>query len=696
MGRLSQLGGAMLGAAVAFNAGEALSQGKPELPQKGFLSSQIQDFAQYRYAILSTAMTADQGDTAIRVREAEESGGLVRRNGSLISIYWQLKPLGLDAVSGEPIFEYLGYKQRECITADSYEDTFKIHATGETVVVLDGDDQMDQVTCPELPAQQSAQVKETSKPVAASEYVPHPGRFADLEPLLVKQGIFLVPVREIGITEEVPAELSGTAYVTQTDQAKGKRVVYRQYVLDNYEPKTGTVRIHDGGNQEQCVETTSYQDKKLGDKTSYILSVPGSLEMEEVKCEEEAAPKPVVKTPGTEARSKESKPWEVPVRAGLNLGADVEETSEYSLGNAPALHVSVQAQPFAIPLEFGLSGDFIFTEDGSGLEGVDLMVGGQPVEKVPVRGYLTVGDSFEARARYKETALNGAFSYGVLVEGDIYKFTLGGQALAVNCHASAQQHLYGGGGLSVWNPATGCGVVWDTVVSGGGKEKKERPMVSDAAVSAASAVTVEAQPKGPHLEMETKPYTYEVPVFKETKSEEKKASASQRFEAMRKKAQRNTWDGVEEDYNIAIALKIPLSFKTHWYGAEAARAAGDMQECYERMLLARAVATTEGERGEADSFLADVALNYSSVEIIVKAGGEISFVPSSMPFPPDQRTAIVFSQAEIADGSFEGFLPRILNLDGTQGTYTLNGQTIEFSDLKPVSDQVTTEIRLEK
>ncbi len=684
MGRISQLGGAILGAAVALDAGEALSQSTSELPKKGYLPTEVNELQRYRYAMLDEVGIFDEGDTRDRMVEAEQKGQLVRRNGEQVFIYWEMKPLGMDPASGEPMFEFIQKGiQRECIAADNYTDTFKLYGSNQTVIVLDREDQFDHVACPE-PVVAATKVvitppTPTAPVVATPEYVPHPGEFSDLEPKLVEQGIFLVPVRELGITEEVPVELIGPAYTTQTNQSKGKRIVYRQYVLDGYEPKTGMVRVHDGGNVQQCVETASYEDKMLGDKTSYILSVPGSPEMKDVACKEEAASKPVVET-----TPKESKPWELPVRAGLSLGADVEETSPYSLGNAPALHLSAQTQPFAFPLELGLSGDFIFTGEGSGLEGLDLMVGGRPFKKVPVGVYLTIGDSFEARDRYKETTLNGAFSYGAKVEGDVYEFSLLHQALAVNCHVNAQQHLYGGGGLSVWNAGGGCGLAWDYVVSGGAKEK------------AVAVVAVETKPKGPHLEMETEPYPHELPTFKETKSEEKKAELVRLSEEMQKRARDNKWDAVELRYDDAMKLGIPLSYRDHKNGAEAARAAGNMEECYERLLIAQTVAINDFDKKEVVQWIEEIEASYARVEIVIKADGVVTLEVSQMPFPPDQRAAITFAQAEVADGSFEGLLPLIVNLDGTEGTYTLNGQTIKISDLRPLSTKTTTEIRLEK
>lgn len=668
----------MLGAAVALNAGEALSQEKPnkELPQKGYFPEDPAELSHYRYALLDKVVLDDDSAEAASVQsKAEEDLELVRREAGQVTTYWELSFRGLDPVSGEPIFEYVrpslpGLKPiRECIATDHYVDTFPVRSTGQTVLVLDRKDQFDHVTCPELVAAPTkVEIKRPSEP-SVPEYVPHPGKFADLEPSLVKRGIFLVPVRELGITEEVPAELTTSAYITQTDQAKGKRIVYRQYVLDNYEPKTGSIRIHDGGNMEQCVETASYQDKMLGDKTSYILSLPGSPEMKDVACKEEAASKPVAETP-----VKESKPWELPVRAGLSLGADMEETSPYSLGNAPALHLSAQTQPFAFPLELGLSGDFIFTGEGSGLEGLDLMVGGQPIQKVPVRAYLTIGDSFEVRERYSETALNGALSYGVLVEGDIYKFTLGNQALAVNCHASAQQHLYGGGGLSVWNPAGGCGVAWGHVVSGGGRETIEKVAEVEVPLDRIVVGTQQTYVFAPGNPLELKEFE------DEQKAQVAKAEYVRISEELPKLAGRQAWPAVTRKFKDLEKCGVPIEDKYYKTVLEALELTGDISE-YNR--VARQLALQNSEL--AQSYIDKVEKNFGIVELTVSTSlpSSVSIVPVNPPFDPFLRASIDFANKQVqgAPGIYLVLLPL--------GDYTLLDKSVhvQTGKLVPITVQ---------
>lgn len=706
MGRLSRIGGAILGTAVALNAGDSHGQSGPDQQNPPEYNSLTE---------VPTLMRALQGkDIIINPPFRPVSGSLSDLSPAILEKAFFISPaynytdaaqameqhydLNLLIQTGAnyvdyDVFSYAGedangqlYKwvidAKHCTRPKgTYTGYYTINNVRFYTVGPSDDDFICPAEVLKLITDTADQTqvvlevpKETPKPVTALEYVPHAGKFADVEPSLVQNGIFLVPILTLDASEEVPAELDSAAYTTHSTHGGAKRTVYREYALESYVPETGVLKVSDTGDASKCMETRTFKDQIIGTKTSYLLSEPGSSEMKDVACKKESPAATTVK-----AKS----PWKLPVRAGLSLGADVEETSEYSLGNAPAAHVSVQAQPFAFPLELGLSGDFIFTGEGSGLEGIDLMVGGRPFKKVPVGVYLTIGDSFEARDRYKETTLNGAFSYGAKVDGDVYKFNLADdRALAVNCHATAQQHLYGGGGFSVWNVGGGCGLVWDTVVSGEGGEERE--------------LVVEAEPKEAHLKMKTKPYSYELADFRETKDEVKKAELVRLSEEMQKRALDNKWEAVELRYDDATKLGILLSYRDYKHGAEAARAAGNMEECYERLLLAQTVAVSELDKQEAIQWIADIEANFSRVEIVIKADGVVTLEVSQMPFAPDQRAAITFAQTEVADGTFEGLIPLILNLDGTQGTYVLNGQTIKISDLRPLSTKTTTEIRLEK
>ena len=140
--------------------------------------------------------------------------------------------------------------------------------------------------------------------------------------------------------------------------------------------------------------------------------------------------------------------------------------------------------------------------------------------------------------------------------------------------------------------------------------------------------------------------------------EVEKAEHRRLSEEMDKLAQRNAWTGVERNFQELLALQKKGEVLTYeeWYlGAQAARALGNMAACRER--LAEAV-KVDG-KDEAVSWLEQVDSTYVSVDLkTVDREATASLSIGGMPFAPDQRAAVEYAQAQVADQrQFVGLLP---------------------------------------
>jgi len=136
-------------------------------------------------------------------------------------------------------------------------------------------------------------------------------------------------------------------------------------------------------------------------------------------------------------------------------------------------------------------------------------------------------------------------------------------------------------------------------------------------------------------------------------------------EEQKKLASRNAWTGVERSYEGMLETKCDLGFDEHFLGAESARVLGKTWEQYER--LERAVAFED--KAEIREAMESIDANYGRVDIRGNPRRRPTIERPEMPFAPDQRKSIEWSQEVINNtGSFYGMLP--------QGNYVVGGEEL--------------------
>ena len=138
---------------------------------------------------------------------------------------------------------------------------------------------------------------------------------------------------------------------------------------------------------------------------------------------------------------------------------------------------------------------------------------------------------------------------------------------------------------------------------------------------------------------------------------EQEAAEHQRYlEEMRKLSGRNAWTGVERNFKLLLKLQDDgevLTAEDWLLGAQAARNLGNMTSCRERLAASVRI---KPER-EAVGLLEEIDRSYGVVELSSDKGLEAALAPAAMPFIPDQRKAIEYAQAQVAEnGAFEGIL----------------------------------------
>ncbi len=542
-----------------------------------------------------------------------------------------------------------------CVASPTYIDEFT--RNNQRYLVVDSEDVKANLVCPpvagtELPATITPIEKITSSDV------PTVGSFTELDSQIMDDAVFLKPL-SLGLDEaQVDAKLDKPANLLHRSRLGVD--VYAKYETVKYDTGTGrlVVRLDSGKKEDECTTAITYTDSFIQDGQRYFVVTSDfkanpkeCLESNPVSTDVSVEQAAVVATSVTE-----SKPWQVKVFAGV--GANEEELgSEYSLGAAGYGALGAQLRFPESRFCVGLNGDAIVSGTGSGFEGGVATVG-----YCDDRFDIAFQGGVSGEPRAPDTALNGAPTLGILAHADVLE--LG--PWAINAGASARMDLYGGGAFPA-NVTAFLGASYNIQIGGSGS-----PSTPNVAKY--------------HLVTSTKPYSYELPVTG-PEDKTKAAEAIRLYEEMLTKAKNNKWDGVEAYYLSALELGIPLSYKTHMYGAEAARGLGDMRKSYERLLIAQSLASTDEERQKAGDWINDLETNYASVIMIVDVRGAPVFQAVTPPFAPDHRAAIAMAQAELAkDGSFEGFIPNI--------PFTFGGETVEA--LVPVSEDLTTEIHLEK
>lgn len=115
-------------------------------------------------------------------------------------------------------------------------------------------------------------------------------------------------------------------------------------------------------------------------------------------------------------------------------------------------------------------------------------------------------------------------------------------------------------------------------------------------------------------------------------------------------------DAVDRLYRQLVVLGQPIPDDIHVYGADAARALGDMMHCVARL-----------HRGQGGPELSDVEQRFGTVRLSVAAPG--AKVEGAERFAPDEAKAVAWVNEHLAeDGRFVGMLPA--------GEYELGGRAL--------------------
>lgn len=443
----------------------------------------------------------------------------------------------------------------------------------------------------------------------------------------------------------------------------------------------------------QCVVALTYQAVSEAEGYPTFILYNDDIQGHRVPCEVTPTPPPVAEDVKEPKEPKEPKPWDLgELSAGMGLGWNREEllgSAAYSLGDYGAVDLSLGWTPRPqLPATLLFDAGFIvpFSEDErGGLESLQLGVGypihAGPVELMPG---LTGGMAFEPNA--PETPLNGSSRFGILLDAS-YPLPLPVEGLNARCALAMNHDNYGQQGISDflaygWSPTAVCGVAYHVELRGNGE------------LATKEKTTYEPQV---HVETETRSYDgTELPVKKYVNEDATlKAEHIRLSEEMKRAAQANLWKNVERLYKSLEEMKVELTYDEYMRGAYAARALGNMQDCYVRLRYARQLQDSQ----EVRDWIAEIEANYAHVVLEVEMGydGALALSIPEAFFDPAKRTALEAAQGEIpSQRAYNEFLPA-LNDSGAPVTYTIDGQTFVLTPLGPSSGERTTNVlRLEE
>lgn len=129
-------------------------------------------------------------------------------------------------------------------------------------------------------------------------------------------------------------------------------------------------------------------------------------------------------------------------------------------------------------------------------------------------------------------------------------------------------------------------------------------------------------------------------------------------------AQRQAWTGVERVFEALERRGVVFGYEELVYGAQAARAAGNMAVARDRLVAA---ARLKGSREVIDS-LAAIDATFGTVQLVGPRRPPVQLEAAEAPFDPDQRAALEAARQEVAEtGGFTGLLPRGSYVFGDQG-----------------------------
>lgn len=134
-------------------------------------------------------------------------------------------------------------------------------------------------------------------------------------------------------------------------------------------------------------------------------------------------------------------------------------------------------------------------------------------------------------------------------------------------------------------------------------------------------------------------------------------------EELVKLAQRNTWTGVARTYRRLLDLEVALPAQDHYLGAQAALAEGQTLLAWHRLNRVNE-ATVGSDPVQIEALAAtrraldEIGARYGLVSIYVGNGAVPVLYRDAMPFPQQERDAIVTAQQTVSSiQAFRGFLP---------------------------------------
>ena len=124
---------------------------------------------------------------------------------------------------------------------------------------------------------------------------------------------------------------------------------------------------------------------------------------------------------------------------------------------------------------------------------------------------------------------------------------------------------------------------------------------------------------------------------------------------LHKLASRNAWPGVEAKYADLVALGTEVPTEVHHLAADAARARGDTQTAYRRLLL---VIAADGHDPRADAEMQNIRDNFGALTVRRLDATPILLAPYEPPLRPDAIKSIAFArEVLLTTGGFEGLVP---------------------------------------
>ncbi len=561
-----------------------------------------------------------------------------------------------------------------CLAATEYVD--QINRGGEIYYVISPAN-IQTVQCPEdalSPNKGEATVYPLEPLGLDEDELPKEQNFFNVNPEVVKSARIILP-NKLGLKESDLDPKLDTPNNLIVRNAKGVHV-YEKYDLVEYDESNGRMVVVRAGEEksktQECKVSIIYTDTFVKDGQRYFV-FPDDFRTATLTCEQAVhSPASLAEVP---EESQEAKPkkteFKPELSAGLMAGVDMEETSTANLGQSVAGLGFVVAQPFnSVPVAAGISAEGIFSEAGSGVEGVNGAIG---YKGNRLAAYLTVGSSFEPRK--PGSALDGALSVGTLVQGTI----LQKGPWNVDCGVTAELHLYGGGALPL-NVAALCGVSREFIITMEPKPQDNPvPVVPETVQAPKAPLTITVKDKVPSEGPRKAPkWKGEAP------------SADARFYDSRTALERNLMGYNKFGVNIPAGSYLPayrafLTMEESGYnltaddfinGASAARGLGNVTEM--QRILETGIAVYPDNQ-KIKQWLDSYYPNYSWLQLTVPEDASkltVEFLGDS--FDPAVRAALAYLNEKVltTPGKYQLSLPN--------GEYVIGGEHFIIQESKTV------------